>query len=82
MKKARPWILAIAFLVAVVAWGVMGLKIYDGNYEIATEAYIMGACLIAILVCAVSKVFTDKCPHCGKLRVSNGKYCPHCGKEL
>ena len=32
MKKARPWILAIAFLVAVVAWGVMGLKIYDGNY--------------------------------------------------
>ena len=45
MKKARPWILAIAFLVAVVAWGVMGLKIYDGNYEITTEAYIMGACL-------------------------------------
>ena len=82
MKKARPWILAIAFLVAVVAWGVMGLKIYDGNYEITTEAYITGACLIVILVCAVSKVFTDKCPHCGKLRVSNGKYCPRCGKEM
>ena len=66
MKKARPWILAVAFLIAVIAWGVMGLKLYDGDYKITTEAYIMGACWIAILICAISKLFTDKCPHCGK----------------
>ena len=81
MKKARPWILAISFVIAVIAWGVMGLKLYDGNYNITTEAYITGACLIIILICAVTKVFADKCSHCRKPRVSNGKYCPHCGKE-
>ena len=82
MKKVRPWILSISFVIAVIAWGVMGLKLYDGNYNITTEAYITGACLIIILICAVTKVFADKCSHCGKPRVSNGKYCSHCGKEL
>ena len=82
MKKARPWILAMTFIIAVISWGVMGLKLYDGNYNITVEAYTMMACLIVILICALSKLFTDKCPHCGKMRVSNGKFCPHCGKEL
>lgn len=82
MKKVRPWILAITFFIAVIAWGVMGFKLYSGDYNITMEAYITGACLIVILICALSKLFTDKCPHCGKIRVSNGKYCPYCGKEL
>ena len=81
MKKIRTWVLVISFFVAVIAWGIMGLKLYDGNYNITVEAYITMGCLIVILGCAVSKVFTDKCPHCGKLRVSNGKFCPYCGKE-
>ena len=82
MKRIRTWAIIITFLVAVIDWGIMGLKIYDGNYNITVEAYIAMACLLVILVCAVSKLFTDKCPHCGKLRVSNSKFCPHCGKEL
>ena len=37
----------------------------------------------AVMVAAViyrNKFF--KCPHCGKLRISMGKYCPYCGKEF
>lgn len=82
MRKIRTWILVITFLIAIIDSGVMCLKIYDGDYNIIAEAYIASACLIVILACAIYKVFTDKCPHCGKMRVSNGKFCPHCGKEL
>lgn len=82
MKKIRTWILAVSIFVVVIALGIMGLKLYDGNYNIAVEVYITMGCLMVILGCAVSKVFTDKCPHCGKLRVSNGKFCPYCGKEI
>jgi len=82
MKKARLWILTVTLLVGVVAWGVMGLKLYDGDYNIKVEAYIMLTCLVITLVCAISKLFTDKCSHCGKLRVSNGSFCPYCGKEI
>lgn len=59
MKKARPWIAAISFLIAVVAWGIMGLKLYDGDYNITIEAHITEACIIVLLVCVISKVFTD-----------------------
>lgn len=82
MKKVRSWIIIIASVIGVAVWAVMGLKLYDGNYEIRAEAYTMLACLIVIAACAISRMFTDKCPYCGKLRVSNGKYCPHCGKEI
>lgn len=82
MKRIRTWVLIITFFVIVVDWGIMGLKLYDGDYNITTEAYIAGVCFIVLLLCAVSKMITDKCPHCGKLRVSNGKFCPYCGKEL
>ncbi len=82
MKKVRTVALLIAFFSFLVDWGVMGLKLYNGNYNITVEAYIALVCLLIILICAVSKIFTDKCPHCGKIRISNGKYCPHCGKEI
>lgn len=50
------------------------MKLLDGNYDIITEAYIGVACFGAMLICAVCKAFTNKCPHCGKLIQSNGKY--------
>lgn len=82
MKKIRTVALVTAFLAFLFDWGVMGLKLYNGNYNITVEAYIALVCLLIILICAVSKIFTDKCPHCGKIRISNGKYCPYCGKEI
>ena len=82
MKKIRTWVLVITFIIFLIDWGVMGLKLYDGDYNITIEAYIGLVCWVVVLVCIVSKIFTDKCPHCGKLRLSNGKYCSYCGKEI
>lgn len=82
MKKIATWVAVIAFIIFVIDWGVIGLNLLDGNYDITTGAYIGAACLGIMLVCAVYKMFSNKCPYCGKLIQSNGKYCPHCGKEI
>lgn len=82
MKRITTWVLVIALIIFIIDWGIIGVKLLDGNYDIITEAYIGAACFGAMLICAVCKAFTNKCPHCGKLIQSNGKYCPHCGKEV
>lgn len=82
MKKITTGALAIAFIVFIIDWGVMGVKLLNGNYEIITEAYIGAACWGVMLVSAPCKLFTNKCPHCGKVMLTNGKYCPHCGKKI
>ena len=82
MKKISTWVLAITFIVFFIDWAVMGLKLLDGNYNTAAEAYTALLCVAIILICIIIRMFSDKCPHCGKLRVSSGKFCPYCGKEL
>ena len=82
MKKITTWALVIAFVVFIIDWGVMGVKLLNGNYEIITEAYIGAACWGVMLVSALCKLLTNKCPHCGKVMLTNGKYCPHCGKKI
>lgn len=82
MKRIRCWAQWISFIVAVISWMLMGLKIYEGNYSISVEACIVMTCLLVILICTLSRVFTDRCPHCGKIRVSKGSFCPYCGKNL
>ena len=82
MKKLIPWIFGISLLVFAIDWAVMGMKIFSGEYNITLEAYIGLVCVILLLVCALFKLFTYKCPHCGKLRLVNGKYCAYCGKRI
>lgn len=83
MKKAVFWIQLAVSLVMLITWGVVGLNIANGDYEAVTPgAYIMLVCLIVNLVCALYKLFSDKCPHCGRLRLVNGQYCRHCGKKI
>lgn len=82
MKQIRLWISVLAIAVFVIDWGVLGVKLFNGNYDVTVETYIGAVALVVLLLCAVSKLFTDKCPHCGKLRISNGKFCPYCGKEI
>ena len=74
MKRITTCVLIIALIVFIIDWGIIGVKLLDGNYDIITEAYIGAACFGAMLICAVCKAFTNKCPHCGKLIQSNGKY--------
>lgn len=83
MRKIANWALVIAFSVALVVWGVMGIKLYDNDYNITIEAHIGLVCYIVIIVSVFIRSFTDRCPHCGKIRMTtNGIYCSYCGKEI
>ena len=82
MKKTAVWLAVISITVFVIAWGVMGLKIFNNDYLITSETYTGLISLIVFFICILYIKFTDRCPHCGKLRQSFGKYCPHCGKEI
>ena len=82
MKKVAIWGAAIAFVAFLITWGVMGLEIYSGNYDIQSLSYIGLACWIVLLICLIIIVINTRCPHCGKIRRTRGKYCPYCGKEI
>ena len=82
MRKIANWALAIAFIIFLIDWGVMGLKLLDNDYNITVEAYIGFVCWVVILVSIFIRCFTDKCPHCGKIRASKGAYCSYCGKKI
>ena len=82
MKKIAKWLATISIIVFVIAWGVIGVKLLDNNYLITTEAYIGLISLVVFVVCVVYVKITSRCPHCGKIKQSFGKYCPYCGKEI
>ena len=50
MRKIANWALAIAFIIFLIDWGVMGLKLLDHDYNIIVEAYIGFVCWVVILV--------------------------------
>ena len=82
MKKITKWLAVVSFVVFIIVWGIMGLKLLDNDYLISTEAYIGLFSLIIFFICVMYVKFTNRCPHCGKAKQSFGKYCPYCGKEL
>ncbi len=82
MKRITTCVLIIALIIFIIDWGIIGMKLLDGDYDIITETYIGAACFGVMLISAVYKAFASKCPHCGKMIQSNGKYCPHYGQEI
>ena len=83
MKRIIMWLFAISLVVFTITWGVVGLKILDGDYEVITVgAYIALACWAVMFVCVLCKYLSNRCPHCGKWLQTNGRYCPYCGKEV
>lgn len=82
MKKAATWAFIIAFITLFIDWAVLGIKLLDGNYDVIAEAYIGAVCFVIIFICILIKQFKGKCPHCGRIITSDGKYCPHCGEKL
>ncbi len=82
MKKAVTWVLVISYIILFIAIGIMGIKIFDGNYGIEAEGYIALIFLLISCACNIYRAFSNRCPHCGKLRLSSGKFCSHCGKEI
>lgn len=82
MKKAMLWIGIVAIAVLLIDMAVMGLKIFTGGYEIMAEANIALVCWGVMIVWGIFRLYTRRCPHCGKPRLTDGKYCPYCGKEI
>jgi len=80
MKKIMTWTALTAFVIFLVVWGVVGLKLLDGDYDITAWVYIALVCWIVMIVCGLYRAFCRKCPHCGKHLLTEGKYCPHCGQ--
>lgn len=51
MKKVIACIAIIALLVFAADWALLGIKIFGGNYDILTEAYIGAVCFPIFFVC-------------------------------
>lgn len=82
MKKTAIWMAIVSFVVFVIDWGIVGLKLLDGDYDITVGAYVGATCLVVLFICILYIKFTHRCQHCGKMIQFVGKYCPHCGKEI
>lgn len=82
LRKVANWALTIAFIIFLIDWGMMGIKLLDNDYDITVEACIGLVCFVVIFVSIFIRCFTDRCPHCGKMRVTKGAYCSYCGKEI
>ena len=83
MKKITAIALAVLFPVLAVIMGVMGVKIFSGDYDIVAEAYALLVCWLLTLVCVLVRKFSAvACPHCGKLNLVSGPYCSWCGQKI
>lgn len=82
LRKMANRALAAAFIVFLIDWSIMGIKLLDNNYNIIVEAHIGLVCYIVIMVSIFIRCLTDRCPHCVKIKLINGAYCTYCGKKL
>lgn len=83
MKK--PVVMGVAIvsiLICLISMGVMGIQIMQNYYDFEPAAYTAFISLMVYFLCMVYVKCGARCPHCGKRRVSEGKYCPYCGKEI
>ena len=44
MKRITTCVLIIALIIFIIDWGIIGVKLLDGDYDIIPEAYIGAAC--------------------------------------
>jgi len=82
MKKVMSWLFAISLTVFIIDWGIVGVKLLSGDYDITAGAYIALVCSIIMIVCGLYRSFSSKCPHCGKIRATGGDYCSYCGRKI
>ena len=83
MKKIMAWLYGISLFVFFFDWGVAGLKLAQGDYDIQTECYVALGCVAVMLCYILYRLFSSKCPHCGRLvQQPRAVFCPHCGKKM
>lgn len=81
MKKVATGLAVISMIVFVIAWGIGGLMIFNNEFENYAWVYV-GLVSIVIFFCSLIYLKTTRCPHCGKMSQTFGKYCSYCGKEI
>ena len=81
MKKVLFWLYIASLVVFVLDWAVAGIKLLNGDYDIATGAYVGLVCLIVIGAYPLYRRFSYRCPHCDRTGLPEDRYCPYCGKE-
>lgn len=63
--------------------GLCRVKLLNGEYDVTVGAYIGLVCVGVMIVYYIYRIFSNKCPYCGKLiHLPRVQYCPHCGKKL
>ena len=82
MKKVMFWLFITSIIVFFIDWGVVGIKLLNGEYDITVGVYIALGCVIVMLIYILYRLFNNRCPHCGMIRTSNGKYCSFCGEKI
>ncbi len=58
--------IAAALLVFLVDWGVMGAKIFTGDYDTLVQAWIGMICLVILLLCALYRLAGRRCLRAAK----------------
>ena len=82
MRKFVSWLVVLSIFIFIIDWGILGLKIFNGDYEITLLAYIGLISIITSLISIIYLKSTNKCKCCGRIIPSYGRYCLYCGKEI
>ncbi len=83
MKKILTWVFVVSLIASFIDWGIVGLKIMNGEYDFTPLVYVAVALWAVMFGCLIFFRFSKrKCPYCGKAIWTNGKYCSYCGKEI
>lgn len=67
MKKVVIWGLVISYIILFIDLTVMGIKIFDGNYDVVAEGYIAFIFLWINCACNIYRICSNRYSHCGKL---------------
>ena len=81
MKKAVAWLAVILLTIFVVSWGVGGIMLFNGDFDNFAWVYIGFASIMIFFNCLIYLKIT-RCPHCGRINRTRGKFCPHCGQSV
>ena len=83
MKKVLFWVFITSAVVALISGGIVGINIFNHDYDRIAVNYIFVFSTIVMFASGVPyKLLKAKCPHCGKIRWLNETFCPYCGKEI
>ena len=83
MKKAMAWLFVASIRVLFIVWGILGIKLMNGEYDITAGAYVGLVCVLLMLACIIYRLANNRCPHCGRVIWQlGGAFCPYCGGKL